>query len=138
MGKLKFPQRQASIQFFGRLTRDPEMKYLEEGKPTCGFSVAVERWNGKERVSSFFNCRAFGITAEKIKVVKGDAVYVTGEPYIEKWESKQGEKREGFKVFVHSVDTLEWPDDGRSEEPPRARAPRPVDSDPIPDDDIPF
>jgi single-stranded DNA-binding protein len=135
MGKLKFPLRQASIQFFGRITRDPEIKDLG-GKPTCEFSVAVERWNGKERVPSFFNCRAFGLTAEKFKGAKGDAVYVTGEPYIEKWESKDGEKKEEFKVFVNSVDTLEWPDDGRDEAPRTAKA-APV-AKPDYDTDIPF
>jgi single-strand DNA-binding protein len=139
MGKLKFPLRQASIQFFGRITRDPEVKFNDAGKPTCGFSVAVERWDGTKRVSSFFNCRAYGITAEKFKSVKGDPVYVTGEPFIDKWESKEGEKREGFKVFVNSVDTLEWPDDDRDEQP-RGRAPQreaPTTA-PAPEDDLPF
>ena len=137
MGKTKFPQRQAEIRFFGRITRDPEGKYSTDNKLSVGFSVAVERWDGKQRVSSFFNCRAFGLTAEKMKAVKGDPVYVTGEPYIEKWETKDGEKREGFKVFVNSCDVLEWPDDGRDEAPRTAKA-APVSA-PVDDDDsLPF
>lgn len=131
----KLPRRQASIQLFGRLTRDPELKYDPEQKPTCGFSVAVERWTGKERVSWFANCRIFGKPAEAFagSAKKGSPVFVTGEPYMEEWETKEREKRKDFKVFVNTADVLEWADDAPT--PPasqRARAMRDAH------DDIPF
>lgn len=150
----KMPMRQATIQFFGRLTRDSELKYSLEGKPTLGFSVAVDRWNAKaqKREAWFANCRMFGPQCEKFaeQAKKGVAVYVTGEPYVEDWETDKGEKRRDFKVFVATADTLEWPDDGnggqRSQQaapprwaaaPPRQPAPRPAQAY-IPEDDIPF
>lgn len=128
----KLPQRQASINLFGRLTRDPELKYQND-KPTCGFSVAIERWTGKERVSWFANCRVFGKPAEKFAETarKGDPVYVTGEPYMEDWTTKDGEARKDFKVFVNTADVLAWPEDGQSS---RQRG----SSKPQDDDDIPF
>ena len=119
----KLPQRQASINLFGRLTRDPELKYAND-KATTGFSIAVERWTGKERVSWFANCRVFGKPAEKFAETarKGDPVYVTGEPYMEDWETKDGEKRKDFKVFVNTVDVLAWPEDGNDQRPASQRA----------------
>lgn len=124
MSKAKLPLRQASINLFGRLTRDPELKFSPDGKATCGFSVAVERWTGKERVSWFANCRVFGKPAEKFAETarKGAAVYVTGEPYMEDWTTKEGEKRKDFKVFVNTVDLLEWADDADDQRPASQRA----------------
>lgn len=151
----KFPMRQASIQFFGRITRDAELKYSPtDNKPMLGFSVAVDRWNAKEkkREAWFANCRMFGPQCEKFaeQAKKGVPVYVTGEPYMEKWETREGEMREAFKVMVQNADTLEWSDDGnggqRSQQaapprqaaaPPRQPAPQPAQAE-IPDDDIPF
>lgn len=153
----KMPMRQATIQFFGRLTRDSELKYSDENKPMLGFSVAVDRWNAKEkkREAWFANCRMFGPQCEKFaeQAKKGVAVYVTGEPYMEKWETRDGETREAFKVFVATADTLEWPDDRdgngnggqRSQQaapprqaPPAAAPPRQPAQAEIPEDDIPF
>lgn len=114
MSKLKLPQRQASIALFGRLTRDPELTFTQSQTATAGFSVAVDRWDGKQRVSWFANCRAFGKLAEKFADTarKGDPVYVQGEPYMEEWTTKDsGEKRKDFKVFVNSVDLLSWPEE---------------------------
>lgn len=123
MSNTKLPQRQASINLFGRLTHDPELKYAND-KATCGFSIAVERWTGKERVSWFANCRVFGKPAEKFSesARKGDPVYVTGEPYMEDWETREGEKRKDFKVFVNTVDVLAWPDDQPDQRPASSRA----------------
>lgn len=100
--------------------------------------MAVERWTGKERVSWFANCRVFGKPAEKFAEVarKGDPVYVTGEPYMEDWTTKDGENRKDFKVFVNTVDVLAWPDDG-DERPTSSRA-RQQRTETVPDDDLPF
>ena len=131
---MKFPQRQANMQFHGRLTRDCDKKYDDQGRSTVGFSVAVERWNGKERVSWFANCRMFGKAAERFAqdAKKGAPVYVTGEPYIEDWETKDGEKKQSFKVFVDTASVLEWADEGE-------RAPRQTARNTQPDnDEAPF
>lgn len=144
MSNAKLPQRQASINLFGRLTRDPELKFSPDGdrKATAGFSVAVERWTGKERVSWFANCRVFGKPAEKFAETarKGDPVYVTGEPYMEDWTTKDGDKRKDFKVFVNTVDVLAWPEEQQDQRPAsqRARASHERHSEPIPEDDLPF
>jgi single stranded DNA-binding protein len=139
MSNAKLPQRQASINLFGRLTRDPELTYAND-KPTCGFSIAVERWTGKERVSWFANCRVFGKPAEKFAETarKGMPAYVTGEPYMEEWTTKDGEKRKDFKCFVNTVDVLEWPEDDR---PASQRAQSQYERSRtahLPDEDAPF
>lgn len=145
MGKSKLPMRQASIQLFGRLTRDPEIKTSDTGKASCGFSLAVERWTGTERVSWFANCRAFGPVAEKFadKARKGMTVFVTGEPYMEEWTAQDGTKKKDLKVFANTVDLLEWPDDGddrapREQAPARQRTAEPAAVGVDEDDSLPF
>jgi single-strand DNA-binding protein len=143
MANIKLPQRQANVSLFGRLTRDAELKYSDDGKPTCGFSVAVERWTGKERVSWFADCRVFGKAAEKFAAdaKKGSPVHIMGEPYLEEWTTKEGEKRKSFKVFVTEASVLEWPDDNDRPQQSRQQSakpkwePKPVDDD---GSDLPF
>ena len=57
-----------SINIFGRLVRDPELKAYTNAKgetsSLCNFSVAVNRKFGEE--TDFFNCTVFGKRAEVI------------------------------------------------------------------------
>ena len=67
------------IQLMGRLTKDPELK--TSGSTTyCRFSLAVPRGFGKDKITDFFNCTAFGKTAEAISgyVKKGEQLAVQG------------------------------------------------------------
>ena len=51
----------------GRLTRDPDIRYSQEGTAIARFSLAVDRKFRKEdgsRDADFFNCTAFGKAAE--------------------------------------------------------------------------
>lgn len=54
-----------NLTLIGRLTRDPEMKSGPSGKEYCMFSLAVNRAFEKDK-ADFFNCIAFGKTAEVI------------------------------------------------------------------------
>lgn len=132
---VRIPQ-EASMQVHGRLTRDPEVKMVGD-KKTCGFSIATDRWAGatKGKQTSFFNCRAWDRNADRAaELTKGAAVYVTGEPYIETYETKSGEKRSEFRLTVRSISPLEWPEDGDRQ----SRSAQPSPDAPAPDDDIPF
>ena len=56
----------------GRLTRDPEVRYSQGASQTAvaRFSIAVDRRFGKregEPDADFFNCTAFGKTAEFVE-----------------------------------------------------------------------
>ena len=83
------------INIHGRLTRDPEMKVGSSGAEYCKFSVAVDKFNGKERDTDFFDCTAFGKTGAAISkfFTKGREIIVVGS-----MESNTVTKDDGSKV----------------------------------------
>lgn len=73
----------------GNLTKDPELKYSEQGKAYTKFTVAVaRRFNRNE--TDFFHCTAFGKQAENVAEYcrKGSKVGVTGQVNIDRKDDK--------------------------------------------------
>lgn len=91
----------------GRLTRDPEIKRLGDDSVVCNFSVAVNRRKKDDSVD-FFNCEAWGSTAQAIVeyLKKGSSVFIEGRMKLEKWETPSKEKRSAIKVVVISAEFL--------------------------------
>jgi len=128
----------------GRLTRDPELKYGQSGKAYAKFSLAVARTFSRDE-TDFFNCTAFGKTAEIVgeHLRKGRKVGVQGNIQMNKYEVN-GEKRTSYDVIVNSLEFLESKG-GTSDNAPDAGFPvgngseREVEA-PLPekDDDFPF
>lgn len=94
----------------GRLTRDPETKFLPSGTALCEFSIAsnsrVKRGDQWEDKGSFFDCTAFGFTAEFVGkyLTKGSAVTVFGRLTQDSWEDKTtGAKRSKVKIIAEKV-----------------------------------
>ena len=92
----------------GHLTRDPELKELQNGS-VCNFGIAVnESWKDKsgekqERVT-FVDCTAWNGTGEAIAkyLEKGRAIHIEGRLQQDQWEDKDGQKRSKLKVVVES------------------------------------
>ena len=96
----------------GRLTRDPEMRYSNAGKPVVKFAVVTSRrvkdqqtgeWSDAD--TTFWDCVAFGQLAENAaeSLEKGTAVIVQGNASQEEWTTKDGEKRRSMKVVAEDV-----------------------------------
>lgn len=68
------------ITLIGRLGRDPESKYLQNGTEVSNFSVAADEGYGEKKRTTWFNCSTYGKTAEAVRnhLGKGDLVYVSG------------------------------------------------------------
>jgi single-strand DNA-binding protein len=83
----------------GNLTRDPELKATEKSH-VCNFSVAVDNTWGEG--SSFFNCVAWGKTAELVNQYfrKGKQILVEGWMKQEKYKNKEGQDVTTWKLFV--------------------------------------
>lgn len=101
----------------GRLTRDPELKYIPSGAAVCSFSLAVNRTTGtgdakKEHVS-FLNCVAWQKGGEIISkyATKGDRIAVTGHLAQRSWDDKDGSKRSAVEIVVDGFQFL-TPKDG--------------------------
>jgi len=92
----------------GRLTRDPELKYLENGTPICNFSVAVNRRFNKE-VTDFFNVTAWKKVAELCAnyLTKGSQVAIIGRMESRKYENKEGQKVTVWELQVDEVQFLD-------------------------------
>lgn len=78
-----------NIVLIGRLTKDPEMKVSNNDKEYCLFSLAVNRPHEKG-TADFFNCIAFGKTAEVINQYckKGKQVGIQGSIEFTKKDDK--------------------------------------------------
>ena len=91
-----------SITVAGQLGKDVEVRFLTNGDPVAGFSVADSQ--GKDKPTIWWNCSLFGKRVESLApyLVKGQAVTVTGTVTEREWE-KDGVKRKSMDVRVNDV-----------------------------------
>jgi len=106
----------------GRLTRDPEVRYLPSGMQVTSFSVAVNRRfkdkNGEwKEETSFFDVESYGKVAERIgtQLGKGDQILIEGSLRQDKWESPSGEKKSKVKIVANRISLIAKPEDGNTE-----------------------
>lgn len=95
----------------GRLTRDVDIKYTDNGKAVSRFTMAIDRPvpADKPKTTDFINCTAFGRTAEIIGncVRKGQRLLVRGSVHTSSYTDKNGEKRYGTDIWVDSFSFIE-------------------------------
>jgi len=92
----------------GRLTRDPEMRHTQTGRPVCNFTVAVDRDfvpQGQERQTDFLNVVAWGSTAEFIGkyFAKGRMIVVEGRIETRTWDGNDGKKNYVTEIKADQV-----------------------------------
>ena len=102
------------VQFVGRLTRDPEIRYSqgENATATARFSVAVNRRfkNSEGNYDAdFINCVAFGKSAEFVEKYfkKGMAIGLTGRIQTGSYTNKDGQKVYTTDVVVEETEFVE-------------------------------
>lgn len=120
----------------GRLTRDPELKYLQgSGTPVANFSVAVDREfagkDGKKEVD-FIDIQVWGKSAENCTnyISKGSKVAIQGSLRIDTYQNQSGENRKITRVNAIRVQFLDNKNNGKTFEQPQFQE--------VPDGDIPF
>ena len=93
----------------GRLTRDPELRRLANGKAVVNVSIACDRdfapKDGGERETDFIDIVIFGSTAEFFSKYfsKGQMAIFSGRLQIRTWTDKDGNKRRNAEVIADSV-----------------------------------
>jgi single-strand DNA-binding protein len=102
----------------GRLTRDPEVRFLPSGMQATSLSIAVNRKskdkNGEWREeASFFDIESYGKLAERVgtQLSKGYQILIEGELRQDRWESPSGEKRSKVKIVAYRIVLLGKPGD---------------------------
>lgn len=92
----------------GRLGKDPEVRYANNGSAICNLSVATsEKWKDKnsgadrER-TEWHRVSIFGKLAEIIGeyAAKGGLVYVEGQLQTRKWQDQDGNDRYTTEIVV--------------------------------------
>lgn len=108
------------VMLMGRLTRDPELRYTKGGKAVAEFSLAVNstfktREGEKREEATFIDITVWEKQAETCAeyLSKGRPVFVEGRLELDKWESKEGEKRSKLKVVATNVQFLGSPGGGK-------------------------
>ena len=110
-----------NVVLIGRLTRDPELRYIPSGTAVCRFSLAVDKGVSKEKkeemesknqpTADFINIVVWGRIAETSAkyLAKGRLVAVQGRLQSGSYE-KDGVKRYTTDVVANQVEFLEWGD----------------------------
>ena len=122
----------------GNLGKDPEMRFMPDGKAVTNFSIAIsEKYKDKtgesKEVTEWVNVAYFGklaeIAGEYLK--KGSKVYVEGKMKTEKY-SKDGVDRYTTKIIGEKMEMLS--SKGDTADTPKTK---PVETFEM-DDEIPF
>lgn len=143
----------------GRLTRDPQTKFLPSQTQLTEFGMCVNRKyktaGGEDKEEScFVDVSAFGKMAEVIgqHFQKGKEILIEGRLKFDQWEDKQGGgKRSKLTVIADAFQFVGSKGDGEQQERPAAPAARkPASGQKVPqempysdekafnDEDIPF
>lgn len=97
------------VVLIGRLTKDPELRYTQNGSPHCTFSLAVDRITGKdtEKTADFINCQVWGSQAENFAkyMAKGRQVAVEGRIQVDSME-RDGQRTWYTKVVCQRIEYL--------------------------------
>lgn len=133
----------------GRLVRDPDMRYLQNGTAVTNFTLAVDRQLSRDKkqelegqgkpTADFIRIVVWGKQAESSAnyLAKGRLVAVQGRIQTGSYEDKDGKRVYTTDVVAQQVQFLEWAD-SQGQQSQSQQNPFSEDLHPIDDDDIPF
>lgn len=125
-----------NITIAGRLGRDAELRETQSG-PVCGFTVAVDYRNGREKATNWWRVSLWGKRGEALAqyLTKGVSVTVVGEFSLGEYDGKPQLNIRANEISLQGGRS----DSGQGERPSQRRDPErttaPADD---LDDDIPF
>lgn len=149
------------VTLIGNLTRDPELKYIQQGNAVCTFGLATNRsWTpseGGERreETEYHRLVAWGKLAELCSqlLTKGRKVYIEGRLQTRQWETADGQQRSTTEIVVEDMILLDSRKNGNGTEfasdemqddvtPVESKKSSPTQKEPMDEkiniDDIPF
>lgn len=140
------------VTLVGRLTKDIELKYTNNGTAVTRFTLAVNRnYKNKqgEYDADFIVCQAWSKTAEFLSNhgSKGGRLGVVGRIQTRNYEDQNGNRVYVTEVVTDQVDMIDWADDkktngnkeaNRHNSQPNTDDPFQNDTIDIDDNDLPF
>ena len=107
------------ITILGRLTKDPEVRYVTSGKVVTSFTLAVDRpflnQDGK-READFIPVVVWGKAAELCgnSLAKGHRILVEGRLQIRSYDGNDGNRHWVTEVIANSVEFIERKSDAKN------------------------
>jgi single-strand DNA-binding protein len=97
----------------GNLTRDPELRFTNDGIPVCSFGLAVNRVRSRSEEVDFFDISAWRELGETVANYKkkGDPILLEGRLQYRTWEAQDGSRRSKVDVVADNVQFLGRPGD---------------------------
>ncbi len=131
------------IILIGRLTRDPELRYVPSGAPVASFTLAVDRpFRDQQgnRETDFIDIVAWRKLAEQVSqyMSKGRMVAVEGRLQIRSYETQDGQKRKVSEVVADGIRFLDRAKAAATAEAPAAAHEEAAASGSTEDEDVPF
>ena len=102
-----------NVVLVGRLTRDPEMRYTQNGIAVTNFRIAVDRRFGRDeqgnKPTDFIDIAAWRKTGELCAqfLSKGALVGIEGRLQVRNWTAQDGQSRTSYEVQAENVSFLE-------------------------------
>lgn len=112
----------------GRLVADPEIANTSSATTVVKVRVAVDR-KGREKETDFFDCTAFGKTADFVSAyfTKGRMVGLVGQLRVRSYDAKDGSKRKVWEIIIDDIHHLDSRPTEQSAAPRAQAAPVEVD-----------
>lgn len=95
--------------FIGRLGRDVELRYTQDGKSIANISLAVG-WKSKDKEGAeWVRCVAFDKLAEIMNqyLSKGSKIFVSGRMRTRKWQNQQGQDQYTTEIVIGDMQMLD-------------------------------
>ena len=116
----------------GRLTRDPELRFMPNGEAVCNFGLATsEKWKNKNgeptEKTEFHNITIYRRLAEIAGqyLKKGSQVYLEGKIQSRKYTDKNGVERTAYEIVCHEMKMLGGNEAHMQPAPPANQEPPP-------------
>ena len=110
-----------NVQILGNITRDLELKYTQSGVCIGSFGIAYNEKRKQQDgsygdVTHFFDCTAFGKTAENINSYfrKGSKILIDGSLDYQSWKNQEGKTQSKVGIKVNSFDFIDKKNDTQS------------------------
>lgn len=108
------------VEIIGRLGRDPELKYSQNGAAICRLNVATDesytdREGNRVQKAEWHSVVVFQKAAEHCSqyLSKGSLVFVEGSLSTRKWQDQQGQDRFSTEIKAQRVQFLDKKDCGK-------------------------
>jgi len=124
----------------GRLTKDPELRYTQDGTAVCTFRIAVDRgYKNKDgtRQADFFTVVAWRERAETIAryFKKGRKITVVGPQYQRTYTDQAGNQRTVYELQLEKFEFADPPQQNQQNGMPKGND---FEDIPFNDEDVPF